>query len=207
MDYKDYNDNELLMYMCEGNEDASDILYKKYEPIINNLALKISRNHLYVGIDYNDLRQEGFLALYNAINRYMDKQNVCFYTFATTCIERKMISLVNRVHSNKHKALNDALSYDIESEDSYKTEGWFADNRSNPELIITENIYNKNLMNIISENLNEYEMNVINLRLRGLSYKEIATNLGKSGKSIDNTLQRLRRKLKKIFKNNCIIDI
>ncbi len=206
MDYKDYNDNELLMYMCEGNEDASDILYKKYEPIINNLALKISRNHLYAGIDYNDLRQEGFLALYNAVNKYMDKQNVCFYTFATTCIERKMISLANRVHSNKHKALNDALSYDIESEDSYKTEGWFADNRSNPELIITENIYNKNLMNIISENLNEYEMNVINLRLRGLSYKEIATNLGKSDKSIDNTLQRLRKKLKKLFKNNCIID-
>lgn len=207
MDYKDYNDNELLMYICEGNEDANDILYKKYEPIINNLALKISRNYLYTGIEYNDLRQEGLLALYKAADKYVETQNVCFYTFAVKCIQRKMLSLVNHAQSQKNKILSDAISYDVDSEDDYKIEGWFADNRTNPEIVITNNMYNDCIMNEISKKLNCYEWNVLKLKIKGLSYKEIAVVLGKSDKSVDNTLQRIRRKLKKLFQNNCIIKL
>lgn len=197
MKYKDYNDNELLMYICEGNEDANDILLKKYEPIISSLASKISRTSACVGVDYYDLKQEGFLALYSAINNFEDEANVCFYTFATKCIERRMFSLINRSNSQKNKILNESLSYDIEDDEQFKIEGWFSDNSNNPEYIITSDLYEKYLIEEFGKNLSVFEKKIFKLKIEGLSYKEISSIVDKESKVIDNTLQRIRKKIRK----------
>ena len=94
MEYKDYNDNELLWYVAEKNEAALDILYKKYEPFIINFAKKMFEYCKNSGLEMNDLVQEGMLGLNDAITKFNDQKNVTFYTFAKSCIERKIISCV-----------------------------------------------------------------------------------------------------------------
>lgn len=81
MDYKEYNDNELLYYVNEANEEATEIIYKKYEPLINNLARKIINYCKNSGVEINDLVQEGMLGLSKALEQYKDNKDASFYTF------------------------------------------------------------------------------------------------------------------------------
>ena len=106
MDYKDYNDYELLNYIKEGNEDANSILIKKYEPLINKIAIKMLPYCENNGLDLNDLVQEGMIGLNHALDRYKERENILFYTYAKKCIERKIISTLVSANRSKNKILN-----------------------------------------------------------------------------------------------------
>ena len=112
MEYKDFNDYELLNYIAEGNEDANNIIIKKYEPLINKIALKMIPYCKNNGLDLSDLVQEGMIGLNHAIERYHEMGNTLFYTYAQKCIERKIISVVISSNRNKNKILNESISYD-----------------------------------------------------------------------------------------------
>ena len=112
MDYKDFNDYELLNYIAEGNEDANNIIIKKYEPLINKIALKMLPYCKNNGLDLSDLVQEGMIGLNHAIEKYQEMGNTLFYTYAGKCIERKIISVVISSNRNKNKILNESISYD-----------------------------------------------------------------------------------------------
>ena len=102
MDYKDYNDYELLDYIAEGNEDANNIIIKKYEPLIIKIANKMLPYCKKSGLEQSDLIQEGMIGLNHAIDRYQEKENILFYTYAKKCIERKIISVVIAATKIKH---------------------------------------------------------------------------------------------------------
>ena len=114
MDYKDFNDYELLNYIAEGNEDANNIIIKKYEPLIIKIAIKMLPYCKNNGLDKNDLIQEGMIGLNHAIDKYHEMEDTLFYTYAKKCIERKIISVVIASNRNKNKILNESISYDDE---------------------------------------------------------------------------------------------
>lgn len=200
MEYKDYNDNELLWYVAEKNEAALDILYKKYEPFIINFAKKMFEYCKYSGLEMNDLVQEGMLGLNDAITKFNDQKNVTFYTFAKTCIERKIISCVVSTRRLKHRILNESISYETDLKDDGGTlEYLLRDNKHNPESMLLHTENEKKIIELTKESLTDFEQQVFELKISNFSYKEIAEILDKDKKSIDNALQRIKTKMKKIL--------
>ena len=108
----EYNDFELVSLIRENNEEAREILYNKYKPII----VKESTDQIYklgsYGMEINDLIQEGYIGLDNAINCFNEKENTSFYTFALLCIDRQIITYIKKNTNNKAMILNDAINLD-----------------------------------------------------------------------------------------------
>ncbi|MDD3453729.1 MAG: sigma-70 family RNA polymerase sigma factor [Bacilli bacterium] len=200
--YKEYNDFELLDYIAENNEEATNIMYKKYEPLINSKAKKMIKCCQNTGLEINDLIQEGMLGLTNAINSFKDNKETLFYTYAKTCIERKMISAMISSRRYKHKILNDSFSLEKEDKDgnSLNLENVLGDNTDNPEFLIINEENKKEIINKIEKELTTLENQVFELKINGFDYKEIAGLLDKDLKSIDNCLQRIKLKIKKVLK-------
>ena len=135
MNYSNYNDYELLDFIYEGNEEANNIILEKYDPLISSIATKMLKYCRNSGLDYNDLRQEGFIGFNYAISHFTEEKNTVFYTYVKKCIERKIISTVIAATRLKHKALNDAMSFDA---DDKILDRRFKSDSSNP-LFIVEN--------------------------------------------------------------------
>ncbi len=196
--YDKYNDYELLSYISECNEDATDILLKKYEPLIISTAKKMLKGMENFGLDINDLIQEGRLGLLNASETFIESKDTLFYTYAKTCIERKMYDLVKSTRRVKHKILNESISIDIDDKGEYKALDYLLkDETENPEQLLLNEEEKKELKNIINSKLNDFEIQVLELKLKGFENKEISEMLVCDYKKIDNTLQRIKQKLKK----------
>ena len=194
MEYREFNDYELVSYIHEGNEDANNILIKKYEPLINKVALRMLPYCKSNGLELEDLVQEGMIGLNHAIERYQEQEDTLFYTYAKKCIERKIISVVLSSNRSKNRILNESVSYDNEENLIIK---YLQDKTPSPleEMVNIE--IEKNLLKIFKENLTDFEEQVFELHISGFKYKEIAKILDKTPKSIDNTIQRIKTKLKK----------
>ena len=196
MEYKDFNDYELINYISEGNEDASNILLKKYEPLIIKEAHKLLPLCSNTGLDLNDLVQEGMIGLNHAIERYKEQSDVLFYTYAQKCIKRKMISIIVGIGRKKNRVLNESISYDDEDNLLIKV---LKDSALTPEEIVISEEQEEKLIKKIKRNLTDFEFEVFELLISGLKYVEISEILGKDKKSIDNTIQRIKTKIKKII--------
>jgi len=196
MDYRDYNDFELLSYIEENNEEANEILFNKYEPLINSFASKMYNYCKNCGLELNDLIQEGRLGLNLAINNYNQNKNAKFYTYAKMCIERNIISMVLRAKRLKHKVLNESISLEFEDDEKYKVNNIISDDSYNPEKQILSYESEKELIDNIKSVLTDFEKQVFDLKLSSFSYKEIAELLDRDPKSIDNALQRIKLKAK-----------
>lgn len=201
MDYRDYNDNEVLSYIYENNEEASEILYKKYEPLINLTATKFFKYCKSSGLELNDLIQEGMMGLTNAINHFDESKDTLFYSFARTCIERKMISIIVSTRRQKHQVLNNSISFESFEDEQNKLDSILSDNSLNPEQQIINKEQTNNFFSKIKEELTDLEMQVLDLKMAGFTYKEIGDILDKDYKAIDNAVQRIRIKVKKILDN------
>ena len=200
MPYNDYNDNELLSYIAENNEQASLILFKKYDPLIVSIATNAVKKNPDVGLDINDLIQDGRLALNNAIVTYNETHNVIFYSYARVCIERAITTSIIKANRLKHKHLNDSFSLDSISEEYGKNDFFMIDNRNNPELKILDFENKQEIYDIVQNKFTDFETSVFELKVKGFNYEEIAMLLNKDKKSIDNAIQRIRKKLSE-FKN------
>ena len=198
----DYNDQELLDLISEGNEDALNILYNKYEPYINSKAKKLLNSAKNIGIDLNDLIQEGLIALNEAIKNYKLSLDTTFYTFATTCIDNKMISTMISAQRLKHKILNESISFDQELNDgsNISIENMIINKETNPENVVLSMELEKELFDNVKDVLTDFEYQVFELKYHNFNYKEIASILDKDLKSVDNALQRMRTKISKILK-------
>lgn len=202
MNYKEYNDDELLSYIAENNEDATEILYKKYMPLVTKLARKMYIYTNKSGLEVSDLIQEGMLGLSSAIREYNDSKNASFYTFAKTCIERKIISAVTATKRLKHKALNESLPLEsprLTDDNLVFLEEIIGDNKENPENMLLDSENFNELLELARKELTDFELQVFELRISDFGYKEIADVLEKDIKSVDNALQRIKNKLKKIY--------
>lgn len=188
----EYNDFELVSLIRENNEEAREILYNKYKPII----VKKSTDQIYklgsYGMEINDLIQEGYIGLDNAINCFNEKENTSFYTFALLCIDRQIITCIKNNTNNKAMVLNDAINLDDGKEylfrDNTDIEGSFINKEDAKEFI-----------NLICDSLSDIEKKVFSLKLEGYDIGEIANLLNKDTKVIYNTLHRIKYKIKLIM--------
>ncbi len=185
---KYYCDEELVKLYKEGNTALFDEICARYTPLIRSMTTM----YFLVGCDKDDLEQEGLIGLFNAVTAYdFEKHGASsFKTFAYHCIKRKMTNAVLGASSRKHMALNNSVSIGSISE---KEEG----ESISPE---QDFIGNEDLLELISKikkELSPFEIEVFDLLIDGLSYREIGEALGKKPKSVDNAIQRIKVKTKK----------
>jgi len=198
LNYREFNDNEILNYISEGNEIALNLIYEKYKPLINKIATNMFRRYCSnTSLEKNDLIQEGMLALNSAINHFKEQKDTLFYTYAKTCIERKIISVVISAHRQKNKPLNDSIAVEF-STDDVNVDVLLKDNHMNPENIIIDRESESELLEKINNSLTDLEQQILQLKMDGFDYKEISLIVNKDTKSVDNAIQRIRNKIKKI---------
>lgn len=203
LEQSELNDYELVSLAQENNEDAINILHQKYKPLIYKKSKKIYSYVSKKGIELSDIIQECMIGFEEAIKSFNPNDNVTFYTFCNVCMDRQLNSEITKLNRTKHKILNEAIP--IESINDLGEEISLADflgsDEQNPEkgLLIDENI--KELVKLTKEELTSFEECVFELKLQGFEYKEIASILDKTPKAIDNALQRIRTKIKKILES------
>lgn len=201
MDYKEYSDNELCSMICENNEEAKDILFDKYKGVINIVIKKYLMASLKAGIEYNDLYQEALVGFTDAINSYDEKKDASIKTFITLCVERRLQKTILKANAMKNKFFFESLSLDYQENDKVDPlKEVISDNNKNDPLInITDDERYNELLDKINNILSNSEKEVFDLMISGLNYIEIANELGKNTKQIDNSIQRLKTKIRNIL--------
>ncbi len=200
--YHDRPDEEIVDLCHQGDDMAEEYLLDKYKNFVRSKA----RSYFLIGADHEDIVQEGMIGLYKAIRDYRPEKLSSFRAFAELCITRQIITAIKTATRQKHIPLNSYISlnkplYDEES-DRTLLDVLVEGRVSNPEEII---INREDLVNIhekINDVLSGLEQDVLNAYLDGKSYQEIAAALGRHVKSIDNALQRVKRKLEKYLDEN-----
>ena len=195
MNYSDFNDYELIEYANENNEDANNILIKKYEPLIHSIANRMLKSCSYIGLEESDLVQEGMIGLNHAISYFNEQKDIIFYTYAKTCIERRMISTIIAAKRLKHRVLNESISLNADNED-VSFDKILKDESSNPEKIVMDSEETEKLIESIKGSLTDFELQVFELMLSYFKYGEIAEILDKEKKQVDNAMQRIKNKVR-----------
>lgn len=187
-----------------GDENALELLMEKYKGFIHNRA----KAYFLIGADKEDIIQEGMIGLYKAIKNYDEDKDVSFKTFADICITRQIITAVKAATRQKHIPLNSCLSLN-KSLCEEDTEKEFIDiiateYQSDPEELIISEETAKYLREKVEQTLSELELRVLKSYLQGKSYGEIASCLNRGVKSIDNAIQRIKRKLGKCLDSSSV---
>lgn len=201
MDYKELNDNELL-YMCaEENEEAVNLLIKKYKNMILSILKDYMKEYNIIGIDTADLYQEGLIGLIHAINTFDKSKDILFFTYASACIKTSIISAIRQTFRQKNRILNNSYSLDKIFDDSatnlYEV---LKDETNEPNKILLDKENELELVNNIKEKLSEKEKTIFELRIDGLKNKEICELLSLDKKDVENTLFRIKKKYREILK-------
>ena len=193
MNYKELSDEQLIGVIRQGDKTAMDYLIDKYR----NLVKREIREVYMIGADSEDLMQEGMIGLFKAIRDYNEERKASFYTFALLCIKRQVYSAVTSSNRKKNAPLNNYISFYAEDDEEYHRliDTLIAEDESNPEINVLNRERVGGLMNKIETSLSKLEREVLAQYLDGLSYAEIAEKLEKPEKSIDNAIQRIRKKL------------
>lgn len=196
--YTNESDEDLIRKVRAGDNDALEFLLNKYKDIV---SMKVSR-YFIVGAEKDDIMQEGLIGLYKAIKNYdMEKQN-SFKSFANLCVERQLITAIKTSNRQKHMPLNSYLSlnmsaYDDTEDDTSIYEVFDANIIEDPLDTITKKEYYANVESIIEKSLSPFERQVLNELVKGNSYTVIAEKLDSPVKSVDNAIQRIRKKTSK----------
>lgn len=194
-EYKLLPDEELICLIREGKENCMDLLIERYRGMVKNQA----RTLYLIGGDQEDLIQEGMIGLFKAVRDYSREKvavpgNDGFAAFAKLCVSRQLYSAVKASNRQKHAPLNSyvELSPDIDHVSGSPLV-------QDPEALIIAQEDVLDLQERFRKPLSGFERQVLDLYLDGANYHEIAEHLGKSPKSIDNALQRIRRKVELVL--------
>ena len=192
IDYAEMDDTMLQSLAFDGDRDAEDALAARYLRLVRICA----RPLFLAGGDSEDLIQEGTFGLLSAIRNYDPADGASFKTYAEHCIRMRLLSAIKSASRLKHVPLNDGISLEELSEDPGADISTFPELiRYNPEELILAEESREELNAAFSRCLSRFEIKVLDLYLEGLSYREIADRLCRDAKSIDNAVQRIRRKL------------
>lgn len=194
-------DEEIVMEAKAGNSRAQEYIIGKYENFVKAKA----KSYFLIGADKEDIYQEGMIGLYKAIRDFKPDKLSSFKAFAELCVTRQIITAIKTATRQKHIPLNTYVSlnkpiYDEES-DRTLLDILSEAKVANPEELIISREELKHIQNEIGEVLSDLEMEVLMSYLDGKSYQEIACDLDRHAKSIDNALQRVKRKLEKCLNN------
>lgn len=193
-------DIELVMLAKKGNTKAISILINKYK----NFVRSRSKSYFIVGADKEDIVQEGLIGLFKAIRDYNPDKKTSFRAFAELCIMRQIITAIKTATRQKHLPLNSYVSLNkpiFEDNGERVMADVIASTRTcNPEEIYVALELTKSIKEKMKKYLSGLESKVLVEYLKGLSYYEVAKNIGKHIKSVDNALQRIKRKIQETIK-------
>ncbi len=195
--FRDMTDEQIVKLAQEADGMALEYLLNKYKNFVRSKA----RSYFLIGADHEDIVQEGMIGLYKAIRDFKEDKLSSFRAFAELCITRQIITAIKTATRQKHIPLNSYVSlnkpiYEEESDRTLLdviTEGWV----TNPEDLLISKEDLSSIEGQIGEMLSGLEKQVLFYYLDGKSYQEISEDLGRHVKSIDNALQRVKRKLQK----------
>lgn len=191
--FYDLSEDDIIM-LAKTDHEACDFLLRKYSYMVKRIA----RSFYLVGAENDDLIQEGMLGLYNAICTY-EPDKATFSTYCVLCIKNAILDAVKSNNRLKHQPLNNSVSYtqmDEESNSSFMLD-LFTNGIDSAEIIAMQNEDYATLLNYIKDNLSQKDIEVLRLYLNGLTYLEIAKKTNLEYKKVDNTIQKIKRKLNK----------
>lgn len=193
--YNNIKDEDLIQKIKSGDNDALNFLINKYKEVVN---MKVSR-YFIIGAEREDITQEGLIGLYKAIKSYDGEKQNSFKSFANLCIERQLITAIKSSNRQKHMPLNSYLSlnmsaYDNEDDDTSIYEVFDANMVEDPLDTITKKEYYRSVESVIEKSLSDFEKQVLHELVNGNSYVNIAEKLNSPVKSVDNAIQRIRKK-------------
>lgn len=199
--YADMDDEEVVALAQDGDGDALVFLLNKYKNFVRSKA----RSYFLIGADHEDIVQEGMIGLYKSIRDFQPTRLASFRSFAELCVKRQIITAIKAATRQKHVPLNSYVSlnkplYDDESDRTLLDviEGRV----TNPEDLYISKEDLKSIQAQMDQLLSDLEKQVLEAFMDGKSYQEIAEMLGRHVKSIDNALQRVKRKLFKFLEEN-----
>lgn len=202
MEYQEYSDSELYSMVCESSEDAKELLYSRYKYVIDVLVKKYLYTAKKLGVEYNDLYQEGLVGFADAINRYDENKNTLLSTFISVCVERRLQNTILKAGRLKNKLHLESLSLDHEyGENQIPLREMIQDQKNyDPLQGITKQEDFDELSFTIKKELSQKEFEVYQLMVSGLTYQDIAIFLNRTPKQVDNTIQRIKNKIRRILK-------
>ena len=197
MKYINIEDEELINQVKNGDKNALEYLISKYKEMVESKVNK----YFIIGAEKEDIVQEGLIGLYKAIKDYkVDKQN-SFKSFANLCIERQLITAIKSSNRQKHMPLNSYLSLNMpvynnedENNETELLEIFNSNVVEDPLDTITKREYYSDVESVIDTSLSSFEKKVISRYVQGESYVQIAEKLDAPVKSVDNAIQRIRKK-------------
>ena len=202
--YGNLKDEEILSQIKSGDKDALSYLLEKYKNLVN---IKVSK-YFMIGAEKEDILQEGMIGLFKAIQSFNEEKQNSFKSFANICIERQLITAIKSSNRQKHMPLNTYLSlntaaYDNNEDDSVELIDTFnSKTAEDPLETIMKKEYYSEVEEAINKNLSKFEKQVLDRYLKGESYVTIAKRLDSPVKSVDNAIQRIRKKASKNMMEN-----
>jgi len=194
--YNKQEEQALFALVAAGNREAEEALALRYSRLVRACA----RPYFLAGGDSEDLTQEGMFGLLSAIREYDPSEQVPFQAYAETCIRNRLRSAIRAASRLKHQPLNQGVPIEamMLEDEGPANKSKIAFRRGPEEMVLAReraDEFNEN----IAQRLSAYEQEVLELFLRGLSYQEMAERTGRSVKSVDNAVQRIRRKLARYY--------
>lgn len=195
----DLADEQIVALSQAGDDEALEFLLMKYRTAV----LKRARTYFLIGADHEDIVQEGMVGLFKAVRDFNPEKQSGFRSFAELCITRQMITAIKTATRQKHTPLNTYISlnrplfdeeYEMTLMDILREEAKVV----NPEEIILNKEQYEDIEQKIKTALSQFERRVLSYYLKGKSYQEIGTILQRDPKSIDNALQRIKKKIDKM---------
>lgn len=199
MDFNKCSDETLIDIYRKGDEEAIEVLFERYKDIVRKKAKAM----YLAGGDSDDLIQEGMIGLYKAVRDYDDTKEAAFKTFASMCINRQLINAVAVSNRKKNIPLNTYVSFDMPAYPDEDNETRLVDilkpeSEQNPEKLFIDREYSDSFKKKLFDRLSSFEKQVLQLYMEDNDYRQIAMLLGKTPKSIDNAIQRIRAKANSI---------
>ena len=194
--YYNLTDEQIIDKIHEGDEEALTYILNKYKELVN---MKVSK-YFIIGAEKEDTVQEGMIGLFKAIKSFDAKKQNSFKSFANICIERQLITAIKSSNRQKHMPLNSYLSlnmsaYDNNDDESVELlETFNSKTIEDPLDTIMKQEYYKEVEDAVNKNLSKFEKQVLDRFLKGESYVKIAEKLDSPVKSVDNAIQRIRKK-------------
>ncbi|WP_315081838.1 RNA polymerase sporulation sigma factor SigH [uncultured Clostridium sp.] len=197
LEFKDKLDEEVVLEAKNGNTRAQEYMISKYKNFVKAKA----KSYFLIGADREDIYQEGMIGLYKAIRDFKADKLTSFKAFAELCVTRQIITAIKTATRQKHIPLNTYVSLNkpIYEEESERTllDVLSGIKISDPEELLINKEHMDDIEAAIAKVLSDLELEVLMSYLDGKSYQEIACDLDRHSKSIDNALQRVKRKLEK----------
>ena len=199
--YGNLTDEQIISQIKEGDEQALSFLLEKYKDLVNSKVGK----YFIIGAEREDIIQEGMIGLYKAVKNFDSSKQNTFKTFANLCVERQLITAIKSSNRQKHIPLNSYLSlntsaYDNDEEGTELIETFETETIEDPLETIMKKEYFSEIQNTMHQSLSKFEEKVLDRYIQGESYEVIAQKLETPVKSVDNAIQRIRKKaIKNMF--------